>query len=179
MIKNKMIILDSILAGIGILINQYNISDISTYKKPQKEILDLDKTIFEMYQKQYNIVNSQNTYWGIKDGIEILSDIKDLNITTKLTLVTKDKNLLCIEKSCYRLVGIHQDKGLFSVSLYNKDLKHQIKTYVKKEKLELNIIISDIKQHKVEFLDINSSRKWDFKIFDVNQTKYKPKDIAQ
>ena len=177
MIKNKMIILVSILAAIAILINQYNISDISTYTKPQKEILDLDKTIFEMYQKQYNIVNSQNTYWGIKEDIEILPDIKDLNITTKLTLVTKNKNVICIEQSCYRLLGIYQDKGVFSVSLYNKDLKYKIKTYIKKEQLELDVIVSDIKQNKVEFLDINSTRRWNFKIFDVNQTKYKPKDI--
>ncbi|MEA3521616.1 MAG: hypothetical protein U9R50_01435 [Campylobacterota bacterium] len=129
-----------------------------------------------LYQYDENI--SQNFHWGLPQAKPTL--LQETNETIlKSTLVKVEKkehqNLLCIEESCYRLLSIARTDQDYEAILYNANKKKKIKAYHLNTFLEKGIFIDDISNFKVSFEDNSSQRKWQFKIFDVNQTQYKPK----
>lgn len=179
-INKKSILIFSILALL-VTYMQCTSNRPTDYTLPNKSVLYLDETIFELYDKKFDTTKDLNRYWGFAKEKTLLEE-KDFNSTkAKITQVTKDKdkNVLCIKSSCYRLLGIHNNKEKTFVTLYNKDLKEKVKDYTRGETLELDILIADISSNSVIIKDLNSSRTWKFKIFDVNQTKYIPKEIEK
>lgn len=171
-----------IFAFIALLIiyAEYSTSKFESYTLPSKSILHLNENLFNSYTKQYKIDKDLNRYWGFKK--EVLEEDKSEDNNSKTIIqITKKKNqnVLCIDSSCYRLLCIHYNTKEALVTLYNKNLKERVKDYKIKESLEHDIVVKSIRSHSVEFIDLNTSRSWKFKIFDVNQTKYIPKEIEK
>lgn len=145
---------------------------------PTKTVLDIDIKTFEMFNKKHDINKNLNRYWGLAEEVAIKETIIDDNNTIQITQ-PNGKNVLCINKSCYRLLGIHHNETISIVTMYNQDLKEKVKNYTTKEILESKIFIDKITHDTVEFVDLTTSQRWNFKIFDVNQTRYKPKEIKE
>ena len=174
------------LIAIVIIFIKYEPSKLDNYKLDSKAILYLDEVVFEMYHKKYDTNKDLNRYWGYSKELsaeEIAMREKALNekIDKKKTKITYEngKNVLCIIDSCYRLVGIHYNYRTPIVTLYNKDLKEKIKNYKKKDIIDKKVIVNNISSHEVEFINLETDEKYYFEQFDVNQTKYKPKEVQE
>lgn len=159
-----------------IFFSSYQFKVPNQYKSNKKIVEKFDDTSFNSYLK---VVDSNETYskfWGITPKIV---KTEELNTSIKLVEVSQkdSQNVLCISKSCYRLLGINYSLGKFSIILFNKDKKVKVKSYLIQDTLESSIYVDSINSNSATFKDLNSSREWQFKIFDVNQTKYKPKEI--
>ena len=121
---------------------------------------------------------SINKLWKIfipKPKIIKKEEVVDIN-KTKPIEVTLEKKTLCIEKKCFRLLGIFLDKQ-YASSFYVKDAKTKVQTFHVGEKINSSIKITNIDKNSVVFKDINSSREWRIKMFDINSSKYKPKEF--
>ena len=164
---------------IAVFFMQYNFFTTNSYKLPPKSIDYFDKNIFDSYTKEYNTSIDTNPYWGFSKDMSMFTEDNETNTTSILTEVSKKEgsNVLCITSSCYRLLGIYYNDDNVSITLYNKEFKNKIRAYTINSKIKENIIIDNITSTEVFFKDTNSSRAWHFEIFDVNSTKYKPKEI--
>ncbi len=175
-LNKKYIFLFSFLV-LTVIFVQYETSNTKEFKLASKSLQTLDEKAFEQLMKKYETNREFNKYWGFsKEKIKIVENVEE-NLTSKSLEVTKKdgQNLLCITSSCYRLLGIYHKKDSSIVTLYNKNLKEKIKDYQQNDILESGIKIETILTNRVIFKEINSTRSWEFKIFDVNQTKYEPK----
>jgi len=101
--------------------------------------------------------------------------LKDINITKPIEVVLKEKTI-CIEKKCFRLLGLFFEK-VYSSSFYVKEDKEKVQTFRIGEFLNSTIKIKNIKKNSILFKDVNSTREWSIKLFDVNSSKYKPKEF--
>ena len=137
-----------------------------------------DTDILKQYIQIYDENKSYNSLWNIKEEI-VKKEIEDINETTKETKVTLDKKekKICIEDECFRLLGFKSVDKNSSISLYNPKSKKRICSYAKGDEIMDGIYVEGLSGSKVIYGDYNSSRKWQLKLFDVNKTKYKPKDI--
>ena len=121
---------------------------------------------------------SMRKLWGIKPKkVEKPKEEKkvDENVT-KAVAVTLKKKILCIEKNCFRLLGIFVDKEVYA-TFYNKEKKIKVETFKVNDILDLSIKIGKIEKNSILFSDINSTREWNIKLFDINSSKYKPKEF--
>ncbi len=171
-----------VIALFILLKEYYSLSDKQSLRLP-KPILTLDTGILDSYLKTYDDNRSLNWYWGFTKEKKV--KVSDGNKTVKQLksgpniYQPKGENTLCIDNSCYRLVGIHYSKNRAFVTLYNKKLKKRLKDYSVKETLEANISIAAIRSNSVIFADQNKTKSWKFQLFDVNTTQYKPKDTNE
>ena len=179
MLKNKKTIFIYLLIVGLIILDEYSHQTHPRYIPQSKKILSLNSTILKSYKDSSDTNRSFNKYWGVPEEKIVLKSVKPKQKEKKVMIKKiKDKNILCIEKSCFSLIGIYQKNGKFSVMLYNKDLKDKLKSYKIHDILKSKVSITDISSDTVQFAEINATNRWDFKIFDVNQTKYKPKEIT-
>lgn len=179
-INKKSVALFVMLAAI-IVYMEYEPSKLEDFTLPSKSILHFDETVFNMYHKKYDLVEDSNRYWGFEEDVSVDENLTDTNSSKEETQVTQPdgKNVLCIEGSCYRLLGIHYNYKIPMVTLYNSDLKEKVKDYKTEDILESAIVINKIISNSVEFAEQNTTRKWTFKLFDINETKYKPKETEE
>ena len=181
MILNRKSIYAYVLTAIIIAYVQYEPSKDSNYELPSKSILTLDEKVFKAKEKKQIVDEDTNRFWGYKDETVADETLEDTSTSNEQIKVTQPdgKNLLCIGESCYRLLGIHYNYKTPMVTLFNSSLKEKVKNYKQKEILESRIRIKKIYLNRVEFTDLLSEDKWEFNLFDVNQTKYKPKEIEE
>jgi len=168
-----------LLLLITVFFLKYEFKDEGNYKLPIKNIFYIDEEVFNMYNKHYDIEKKRNIYWGFSKKISIDEVVNEKSFDADEIIVSQKEgdNVLCIESSCFRLIGIHHNAKVSSVTLYNKDFKEKVKVFTANSMLKNSIIVGKIESHKILFKDLNSSREWQFEIFDVNDTKYKPKEI--
>ena len=178
--KYKIYYLYIFFAGVVFFI-AYDFFPKSKIDFTNKVILELDTKKFQAYTKIFDINKSFGYIWGIKDEVKKISqDINKTKTTAYKELKVEQKNnQLCIEKECFRLLGFFVKKEKLYISFYNKNIKHKIASYTLGECLYKTICIKEIKNTNVVIEDDNTSRSWKFKLFDVNITKYKPKDINE
>jgi len=179
MLKNKKIIfIYLIIIGI-ITLSEYSYQTYPSYLPHPKKILSLNNTILKSYEGTSETNTSFNKYWGIHEKKVVLKSDKSQQKEKQIEIQKiKNKNILCIEKSCFKLIGIYQKDGKLSVMLYNKDMKDKLNSYTIHNILASKVTIANISSDSVQFTEINSTSRWDFKIFDVNQSQYKPKEIT-
>lgn len=189
-IDKNSVLLAMILAVIIVFI-QYEHSKLKDHKLPSKAISSFDETVFDFYHKKYDTDKSLNQYWGYKKELTASEKeamekaAKDAELKAKddakRTKVTKpnNENVLCISESCYRLLGVHYKYKTPMITMYNKDLKEKTKNYKNKDLVGLVVRINKIYSNKVEFENLETKEKYYFEQFDVNQTKYKPKEINE
>lgn len=118
-----------------------------------------------------------NQQWGISfKKVKKTPKVVEAN-KTKLTEVTLKEKTLCIEKECFKLLGIFYQDQAYYASFYNKNLKEKIQVFWVGEILSSGIKIKNIFKKNVFFEDINSTREWKMRLFDINSSKYKPKEF--
>jgi len=144
--------------------------------------LEKNSTTLSMWTKKYNDKNSTiNRIWAIQEVKKKPKKVEK-KVEKKITLVevtqdTKNKTI-CIAKKCFKLVGIFSDaQGRYGASLYNAKTKPSLKNFYRKDKVDLTIMIKKIMHDSIVFKDLNSTREWSIKLFDINSSKYKPKDF--
>lgn len=134
------------------------------------------ETIFSQYFKPLQENNFTNELWNIV----IKKEIQETNITkiqkTVIEVELKDK-IICIEKKCFRLIGIFKNEEQSKITLYNEKWKKKLKAFSIGDKIYSSIYVRDIRNNKILFTDKNSTREWSLKLFDINSSKYKPKDF--
>jgi hypothetical protein len=101
--------------------------------------------------------------------------VKDKNKTKRLKVTLKEKTI-CIEKKCFRLLGIFLDKQ-YASSFYVKDAKEKVQTFKVGERLSQGVQINKIEKNTIVFNEMNTTREWHIKLFDINSSKYKPKEF--
>lgn len=178
MLNNKKFILVYFIIAMMIAYIEFSTTSKDAYTKPLKTKLILDKSKFESYTKQYDIDDNLDKQWDVYEKKKVQK--KKLEQTVQKTndiTQPKDKNILCINESCYRLVGIYNEKDKSFITLFNKNNEKKLKTYHKNMIIESLLKITMITTNSVEFRELNTTNKWYFRLFDVNQTKYKPRKI--
>ena len=159
---------------------EYSLKDYNAYQKPPPIYREFNTSVFTSFLKPPKTDSSVAYLWGLqKTNKEINKDLLDENKTngqtkSKEPAITKTKNALCIEKSCYRLLGFYKQSKDY-VSFFNKDMQPHIKTITQGENLNNRIELESINKNTITLSEINTTRKWKFTLFDVNITKYTPK----
>lgn len=177
--KNKSVYLLYGLACLLVILLAYNRYENNKIIIVHKNIKTLNTDIIKMYQEQFDINKSLGYLWGIKDknkknDSNTTKNKKNKNNTQ--LVVIKSKNKICIDKNCYTLLGFYYKKGVAYISFYSKTFKKGLQDFKIYQPLYKTIYIKKIKQNKLILADKNSTRRWQFQLFDVNATKYKPKD---
>ncbi|ADN08324.1 hypothetical protein [Sulfurimonas autotrophica] len=156
--------------------NQYGNSKRTTVGKSVKPF---NTNIVKMYQEQFDTNSSFGYLWGIKNeekksDTNTTENVKDENSTE--LVVTQEKSKICIDKNCYRFLGFYYKAGVPYISFYSKTFKKGLQDFKLHQMLDKTLYIKEIKHNSLFLADKNSSREWQFQLFDVNVTKYKPKD---
>lgn len=169
MISKKIVIL--VLISFFILLNELSIDQKEIFTGTKKNIKSFNNSkIEEIFILNTN--SNTNKYWSLKE----VKKIKEIKKEKSLVLnITQKGNTICISKSCYKLVGIFKKEDKYFVTLYCKDKKKRLKDYTSGEVIENNIKIGSISSKEVELVSFTDSKKWYFKIFNVEAQKYKPK----
>ena len=168
-----------LLAMLFIGYKQYALEDQRSYEKPPSSYKELNTTIFETFLKQPKSDIAVAHLWGLNENnqeVQNLLDQSDETSTDKETQpkITQSKNLLCIEESCYRLLGFYKQNRSY-VSFFNNDREPKIINITIGENLDSLVELKSIDKNTITLDEINASRSWEFKLFDVNSTKYRPK----
>lgn len=137
----------------------------------------IDKNNFSGWLKEYDENISKAQQWGFAPKVKTKPTVEEKKEKITLVTYTKDQNLICIEKSCYRLLAIKNIESEFEAVFYNKDIKNKIAQFKRGDRVEKSIYIDEISSSNVLLEDNETQREWKFTMFDVNTTKYKPKEL--
>ncbi|CAA6813780.1 MAG: Unknown protein [uncultured Sulfurovum sp.] len=150
------------------------VSTLYEYDTQKNSLLD---KLMEGYTQPLESSGVSNQAWGIfVKKVKKEVKVKELK-TKKLIEVTLKDKTLCIEKACFRLLGIFSKNGYPYASFYNKESKEKVQVLMLGDRMRSSIKIKNIMKKKIVFSDVNSTREWSMQLFDVNSSKYKPKDF--
>ena len=132
---------------------------------------------FASWFTQYDEKKPRGRDWGLANfkKEKPLVKSKPKPKKKKTIKVVQKKNLLCIDKSCYRLLAIKKFDDDVEVIFYNKALKKKLTKFKNNDLVEQNIFIHDISSSSVVLKELNTNRSWKFTMFDVDKSKYIPK----
>ena len=98
-------------------------------------------------------------------------------ISQDINHISKKGSSICIDKECFRLLAIVKKDGIKYASFYAKSFpKNHIKMFADKTSLYKDVFIYDIDSDVITLYEKDTKKSWKFFLFDVNTTKYKPKD---
>ena len=181
--KNRKLFVFYIISFVIVVFMAYEFYEMKSLSTVGKTIKTLDDKAFSSYKRTFDLNGSFGKIWGIKDEVKKLKIVKKEASATKISdvvlLVEKKDKLLCVKKNCYKFLGIYFKKEKPFITFASKNFKHGIKEFTTDENLEHSLYIKNITTSSLSIVDVNTSRGWDFKLFDVNITKYKPKDINE
>jgi len=183
--KNKIVYSLYAIVSLIVVLFAYKWYGNSEKITKQKTIKSLNTKIIQTYQQQFDTNRSIGYIWGIDDDKKKI----DTNATekTKTTRETKQVKLLikqeekkiCIDKNCYRFLGIYYKAKTPYITFYSKSFTKGLEDFKLHQTLDKTVYIKDINANTLFLADKNSTRKWQFQLFDVNVTKYKPKDTNE
>lgn len=156
---------------------QYALQDQQSYQKPPSSYKELDTTVFDTFLKQPKSDIAIAHLWGLQETSQEMKNKlknKQEQEQIKKAEIIQEKNSLCIERSCYRLLGFYKQNRSY-VSFFNNDREPKIITITTGENLDSLVELKSIDKNTIILDEINASRSWEFKLFDVNTTKYQPK----
>jgi len=180
-----------LLYGIGILaIGFLSLNTYSSIKTaiPLKDIESFERSKVQNYLTPLDTNGSFTYMWGITED-EVFYDTATNNSHTagnrkkeKKVRVKKEKNRLCINKKCFRILGVYEKNGQKFVTLSHTKFKGGMRSFKEGEILIDPIKIDRIDHATVSFSNIfqkENGKSWKFDFFDTNITKYKPKDTNE
>ncbi|MEA2047502.1 MAG: hypothetical protein U9O64_03545 [Campylobacterota bacterium] len=156
------------------------IAGTATHKYKIEQNKDLDSLI-SGYISALDLASIDDKQWGIlpKKVKKVKKEenlIKENN-TIQLVEVTLKEKTLCIEQECFKLLGFFQKEQQDYASFYNEKSKEKVQSYLVGNIIDRSIQIKSIMKKSIVFSDVNSTREWNINLFDVNSSKYKPKDF--
>ncbi len=177
--KNKFAYLLYGFVSLAVVLLAYNYYGESKRAIADKTIKSLNTDIIKMYQEQFDTNRSFGYLWGIKEpkqksDTNATNSMKNENNAT--LLVTQEKSKICIAENCYRFLGFYYKAGVPYISFYSKKFKKGLQDFSLHQTLDKTLYIKEIRDNRLFLADKNSSREWQFQLFDVNATKYKPKE---
>ena len=177
--KTKITYFSYIFLSFIVVLLAYNFYTQTSRAIADKAIKPLNSQIIEMYQEQFDTNKTYGYLWGIEDlqkksDTNQTVDFKDTN--TSILTITQENGKICIAENCYRFLGFYYKAGAPFISFYSKNFKKGLKEFTLHQTLDATLYIKEIKHNRLFIADTNSSREWQFQLFDVNATKYKPKE---
>ena len=164
----------------GVLFAYHNFDKNKDNITTQKTIEILMKDKIKVFTETFDINDSMGYIWGIKDVQIKVEDENKSKISNPVQQIIKQgKNNICIDKKCYRFLGFYYKKNVPYVTFYSKEFPKGIKDFTLHEKITNTLVVDKIIYNKLFLTNENNTAKWHFKLFDVNVTKYKPKDINE
>ena len=159
----------------------YDFFPTKKYITHEKDIIQLESKAFKKFTQAFDTNRSFAYIWGIKEKtLQEQNTIKTLDTNTTKWKIKKEKNKLCINANCYRFLGMYHKQGKNYVVFYaNKIPKNHIAALEAKQMLQKPLYIKEITHNHFTIAQSNTTKEWQFDIFDVNATKYKPKDTNE
>ena len=177
--KNKIVYLLYAFVSLVVVFLAYNFYGQETRAITEKTIKPFKSHIIKTYQEKFTTNQTFGYLWGIKEA-KRKNDVNETvclkDTDTSMLSVTQEKGKLCIAKKCYRFLGFYHKAEVSYISFYSKNFKKGLKEFTLNETLDATLYIKEIKHNRLFIADANSSREWQFQLFDVNATKYKPKE---
>lgn len=162
--------------------NNSEMAQSATHKYKIEHNKDLDGFI-SGYIRPLDLTAIDDTQWGIfpkkVKKVKKEENLSKENNTIQPVKVTLKEKTLCIEKACFRLLGLFQKEQQEYASFYNENSKEKVKAFLVGDIIDSSIQIQSIMKKSIVFSDINSTREWHINLFDVNSSKYKPKDFKE
>lgn len=177
--KNRTWVLLYILVLVLIVFFEYKKDDTTLtqnanmhYKLEKNQELD---SFLLSYVKTVENNVTLNKLWKIISKGRKSTKVKAYN-GISIEVILK-KRTLCIQKECFKLLGIFQESKDNYASFYNAKSKDRVKEYLVGEALYRSIKIKSIVKQSITLFDTNSTREWKMQLFDVNISQYKPKEF--
>ena len=177
--KNKLVYFLYAFTALMVVLLAYNFYGKTKRTVTDRTIKTLNSQTIKMYQKQFNTNQAFGYLWGIqelKEKSDINKTVNQTDINTTILPVTQEKGKICIADNCYRFLGFYYKEGVPFISFYSKNFKKGLQDFTLQQTLDKTLYIKEIKHNRLFIADTNSSREWQFQLFDVNATKYKPKE---
>lgn len=177
--KNKIAYLLYVFVCFMVVLLTYNFYAQTKRTITDKTIKPLSSHTIKMYQEQFDTNQTFGYLWGIqepKQKIDIKKTVSVKDTNTTILAVTQEKDKICIAENCYRFLGIYYKANVPYISFYSKKFKKGLQDFSLHQTLDKTLYIKDIKHNRLFLADKNSTREWRFHLFDVNATKYKPKE---
>ena len=179
--KSKLWILLYVLVLVIMIVKEYQQDDyevdmLSHRDYSIEENRALDALLLD-YVKPLELTLNNNEKWGIVfKKVKEVPKLKDEK-KTKLVEVTLKEKTLCIEKECFRLLGVFSEQGSYQASFFNEKAKEKLKRFSKGEVMQERIFVKEIRHNEVSLAELDSIRQWNIKLFDINSSQYKPKEF--
>jgi len=148
-------------------------------------IVDINKTV---WVDTNNFFSTSFHDWGLKKSSLLKKrekNIKEKSKKDNKLLKIKDKNfdiknrVVCLDKECWEFMGIIKIGNSLGVTLLSKKKNSKLKTFKVGDLLLNNLKIIDINQETLLLLDMKKNKKISLKLFDVDISKYKPKNVKE
>jgi len=148
----------------------YRFFDLKLFSVGQKDILKLNTHLID---DKLTLISYGQDY----DDIWLKRAHKPHKQKTKGDIYIKKKNVICVDTQCFRLLAIVQKNGMNYATFYaNSFPKNHIKLMEPNMNLNNKVFIKDITDNSLVLSEYNTTKQWKLFFFDVNATKYKPKD---
>ncbi len=177
--KNKLVYFLYAFVVVIVVLLAYNFYGQSKRAIADKAIKPLNSRLIKMYQEKFDTNKNFGYLWNIQE-VKKQSDVNETvhskEANTTMFSVMQENHTICIAKKCYRFLGIYYKAGVPYISFYSQNFKKGLQDFTLQETLDKTLYIKAIKHNRLFIADKNSSREWQFQLFDVNATKYKPKE---
>jgi len=119
--------------------------------------------------------NKKIYVYPVFDVKEIIrkKDNKEMNNTAGVEITIKDRGF-CINQECYKILSIMDVNNVSHISLFSLSDKKNI--YLNTNTELVKNIKFKVKDNVITLIDMNSSKEFKIDYFDVNLSKYKPKE---
>ncbi len=146
----------------------------------QKTIAELNEKVWDHYLNPIETNCSIRHIWGLKPKAPKSPKNPPKVVKPKETShkPTVKKREICLDKICYRLLGLYEKNQQYRAVFYTNNPKYphaKIKEYHQGDLLFDHIYIKEISLSEIVLEDKLSQELWDFQVFYVNPNKYKPK----
>jgi hypothetical protein len=149
------------------------------YTGSARAIAQPDDRIWRHYLAPLDVNGSYAYVWGMKTPEkreENATRSPEESNATKRSEVVLEGHTVCIEGVCFRLLGVYYENASPFAMFYSDIFERGLRAMTRGECLHDAVCIGRITPNRVTMEERNGSRSWAFELFDVNATKYKPKD---
>ena len=172
-----------LIAALSVALSSYRYYTIDTRSSVTSTIEKPDAKIWRHYMQNVEINRSVAYVWGIRPlpkpkPAKKIKRKKEKPIKKRQPKIGFKNNNLCIDKKCFRLLGLFMKKSEPYATFYSAFFRKKIEAMKKGQCLVKTYCIEKIELYSVTVVDRKTGKYWRFKLFDVNQSKYKPaKDL--
>lgn len=161
------------------IFSEYKYSSNLKYESQQKKIYKFqNEKVLSNYSYYFDQNITYGIFWDMENEELLLKNGQDSSKQQKKFKIKFDstKDSICINTSCNKLLAVKFIEKEPYVIFYNETLNKKIFSLKKGDLLDDYLRVEDILNTKVVIKEPETDNSWTIKLFDVNQTKYLPKD---